>query len=118
MNKTWCLSSRQIEIVCFQTRVLPVAFYNTQIPFIIPYLLGGEPVQTSETEKLLGVHVSKTLTFEATLKKKCNSLLAYTKVIQDKTVPLCPNLFYNAYILPRLHYGCSNMGQRAYGYSN
>ena len=67
----------------------------------------GEQIQISETEKLLGVHVSNTLTWsvhiEATL-KKCNSLLYLLNRIKQYINVPTRKLFYNAYILPHLDY--------------
>ena len=73
----------------------------------------GEQIQISETKKLLGFHVSNTLTWsvhiEATL-KKCNSLLyLLNRIKQYISVPF-RKLFYNAYILPHLDYCCSIWG--------
>ena len=79
-----------------------------------PHLtIKGEQIQTSESEKLLGVHINNSLSWsthiDSTL-KKCNSLLFLLNRIKKYLNIPTRKLFYNAYILNHLDYCCSVWG--------
>ena len=76
-----------------------------------PHLtIKGEQIQITESDKLLGIHINKSLSWsthiESTL-KKCNSLLFLLNMIKKYLNIPTRKLFYNAYILPHLDYCCS-----------
>ena len=76
---------------------------------ISPIVFNGEQIECSESEKLLGLIVDKTLSWSLHVDaviKKCSSLLYLLSRIKIfLSIPL-RKLFYNAYILPHLDYCC------------
>lgn len=75
--------------------------------------VSGTQIQISEEEKLLGVHIDNTLSWQSQVEKtikKCNSLLYLLRRIKGYISIEIRKLFYNAYILPHLDYCCSIWG--------
>ena len=62
-----------------------------------------------ESQKLLGVHIDKNLTWKLHVDKTCKKLISklfLLKRIQYFLTPDVEQLFYNAYITPIFDYGC------------
>ena len=72
--------------------------------------IAEEQLHVSESEKLLGIHLDKTMSWASHVEaviKQCNSLLfLLNRIKQYLSLPI-RKLFYNAYILPHLDYCCT-----------
>jgi len=76
-------------------------------------LLQGQLIEKSSSEKLLGVHIDKHLSWKVHVEntlKKCNSLLYLLLRIRYFINVHVRKLFFNAYILPHLDYCCTIWG--------
>jgi hypothetical protein len=71
--------------------------------------LGDTPIQNVNVQKLLGVYVDSSLTWNIHIDKTCSKIVSKLSLLKRISFYLAPEmkqLFYNAYIVPIFDYGC------------